>query len=143
MPKRNSKIKNRPRAVIIHGLAHAQAACTAARLLNVPIELHSTPDAVAGLGPHWFQKLLDEIELKFPDVQIEGVLDCGDSAGLALAALRQGLKRIRFTGPKKVREKIRGIARQQMATVDTAWPETLDLGHQADPATACRDWLDQ
>lgn len=141
MAKQSNKKEKRPHAVIIHGLKHARAACITARELGVPLELHSAPGAAATLGPHWFQKILEEVEAEFSDLHMEGVLDCGKSAGFALAALRQGIRHIRFSGPRKTMEKIRDIAHQQKAVVDTEWPAVLDLGHEADPATACRDWF--
>ncbi|MBT5051523.1 MAG: hypothetical protein HOM58_23710 [Rhodospirillaceae bacterium] len=142
MVKRSDKTNKRPRAVMIHGLTHARAACIAAREVGVPLELHSAPDAVASLGPLWFQKILEEIDAEFPDLDIEMVLDCGDAAGYALAALRQGLKHIRFSGPKITTEKIRDMARQQKAVLHKGWPDILDLGHEADPANACRHWFE-
>ena len=141
MAKQSNRSTKQPHAVIIHGLKHARTACTAARAAGMPVELHSAPNAVASLGPHWFQKILEEIGAEFPDLRIEGILDCGTSAGSALAALRQGLRRIRFSGNRKATEKIRDIARQQAAFVDTRWPRALDLGREADPATACRRWF--
>ena len=126
---------------MIHGLKHARIACSLAVETGMPLELHSAPDAAASLGPHWFQKILDAIEEEFPDLQVVGILDCGASPGYALAALRQGLKRIRYSGPKKTREKIQDIAQQQKAVADTGWPEILDLGREADPEEACRRWF--
>lgn len=143
MAKQSDKTKKRPHAVIIHGLKHARAACITARELGIPIELHSAPDAAASLGPHWFQKILEEIDAEFSDLKIDGVLDCGKSTGFALAALRQGIRRIRYSGPRKTGAKIRDIARQQKAIVDTSWPKALDLGQEADPAAACRHWLNK
>jgi hypothetical protein len=141
MAKQSGKAEHHPRAVVIHGLKHARIACLAAREYDIPVELHSAPGAAASLGPHWFQKILEEIEGEFTDVRLDAVLDCADSAGFALAALRQGLKRIRFSGPRKTAAKICDIARQNKAVIDRGWPVTLDLAQEDDPEAACRDWF--
>jgi hypothetical protein len=43
------------------------------------------------------------------------VVDCGDDAGLALAALREGLRDLLFTGPAPVAAKLESIAAQSGA----------------------------
>lgn len=139
MVKQSDKSEKRPHAVIIHGLSHARVACLVAGECHVAIELHSAPNAAASLGPHWFQKILEEIETEFPDLQVSAILDCGSSAGFAMAALRQGIRHIRFSGRGQTLEKIRDMAHQQKAIVHTRWPKALDLGHEADPDTACRN----
>ena len=112
---------------MVHGLADARLACTVARELGVTIELHSAPDAAASLGPGWFLGMVQEIERDFPDLAVTAVLDCGDAAGYAQAALRSGIKSIRFTGKPTVAEKIKDIARKYGAGVVTGPGRALRL----------------
>jgi len=77
-----------------------------------------------------------------PGAAIEGVLDCGAMPGHALAALRLGLKTIRYDGPSF--EAVSDIAAQSGATVLRGRPRALDLAEDSDPAAlieACRRWL--
>ncbi len=67
----------------------------------------------------------------FPDATIEGALDCGAMPGHALAALRHGLKRIRYEGPSF--DAVADIARQYGATVLRERPPALDLAAEPDP----------
>lgn len=132
----------RPRAVIVHGLAEARAACAVARQLGVAVELRSAPGAAASLGPLWFQEIVRAIEAEFPDLAVDAVLDCADAPGYALAALRQGLKRIRFTGSPATRGKIAAIARRSGATVETGRPPpALDPAREPDAEAALRAWF--
>jgi len=76
-----------------------------------------------------------------PAARFRAVLDCGDQAGAALAALRAGAECIVFTGRADVAERLAGIAAQQGARLLTARPaHALDLGicFFADPETLRR-----
>lgn len=131
-----------PRAVIVHGLADARAACAAARALGVALELRSAPGAVASLGPLWFHEIVRAIEAEFPDLAVTAVLDCADFPGYALAALRQGMKHIRFTGPPATLQKIAAIARRSGATVESGRaPAAFDASRDPDGEAALRAWL--
>jgi len=132
----------RTRPIVVHGLADARMACGAARDLGTGIVLHSAPGAAANMGPLWFQQIVAAIEAEYADLAIDAVFDCGDAPGHALAALRQGLRHIRYAGPAASRHKIVGIARRGGARVETApAPPALDPRDHADPAAACRAWL--
>jgi len=58
-----------------------------------------------------------------------------------LAALRQGLTAIRFTGPKAVAAKLAEIAAQRGATLFRGEIESLELLEAAKPEAALRAWL--
>jgi hypothetical protein len=45
------------------------------------------------------------------------VIDCGDDAGLAMAAMREGSRDLLFTGPEVVAVKLAGMAAQLGATL--------------------------
>lgn len=105
--------------------------------------LLSAPQAAGTVGPGWFQAVTDEARAAFPDAEATAMLDCGDRAGHALAALRQGIPHIRFDG--RTADKIADIAGQLGAAVSVARPDSLDLyalelrGEALE--AACRNWL--
>ena len=140
---RNSRGKTgaRRRAIVVHGMDHARAALAAATELDVAVRLLSAPGAAAFAGALWFERLFAEARREFPDAECDAVLDCGDSAGLALGALRQGLPLIRFHGPKAVAGRLAAIAKRHGAALDPGRGAALDLAHADDPLDACRGWL--
>ena len=135
------KAAARRRAVVVHGMDHARAALCAATEMDVAVRLLSAPGAAAFAGALWFERLIAEARREFPDAECDAALDCGDSAGLALGALRQGLPLIRFHGPKAVTGRVAAIARRQGAALDAGRGAALDLAQTDDPLTACRGWL--
>ena len=129
------------KAIIIHSLEHARAALGAAAETGVAVTLASAPGAAAYVGPAWFEEVVRLARAEVPGAQALALLDCAGRAGDVLAALRQGLPRVRFTGPKAVAEKLAAIAEAQGATLVTGRLRALDLHGVADPQTACRRWL--
>lgn len=130
-------------AIVVHSLAHATAALGAAVELRVPVTLISAPSAAGYAGPGWFRAVVEQACAAHPKVQVTAVLDCGDMAGHALAALREGVRAIRFSGDTSA--KIENIAGQYGALVIAARPEALDLAAVADRdvVAACKDWLEK
>ncbi|MEN0074328.1 MAG: hypothetical protein AAGC69_08095, partial [Paracraurococcus sp.] len=56
------------------------------------VTLLSAPGAAATLGAPWFLAILAAARAAAPGVPHAAVLDCGAAPGLALAALRAGLR---------------------------------------------------
>jgi len=129
------------RAVIIHSLAHARAALRAAAARGVPVTLYSGPGAAGYAGPAWFHELVAAAAAEQPAARVTAVLDCGDAPGHAMAALRAGLKAIRFDGDPAVAERIADLAARHGAVVAPAPEDALDLAGAIDPAAACEAWL--
>ncbi len=138
-----AKPAGRPRTVVIHSLAHARAALAAAAKVGAGVRLRSAPNAAAYAGAAWFQEVVRQAEDASPGVAVEASLDCSDHAGLALGALRQGVRLVRFTGPRAVRENIAAIARGCGGGLDRDRRNALDLGAIADAEidARLRDWL--
>lgn len=130
------------RIVIVHSLAQARAALAAAATLGCSLTLASPPAAAAYVGPAWFQQMIVLAAADFPEVELRAVLDCGDRAGDVLAALRQGIEWVHFTGRRPVAAKLAALAEQQGAVLLTGRLRGLDLRGQKDPEAACRTWLD-
>lgn len=128
--------------IVIHNLAHARAALAAAADLGSPVTLVSAPGAAAYLGAAVFREMVAEAARETPGVAVTALLDCGDDAGLALNALRHGLKAIRLRAGPEAMAAVADIARQLGATVESdAGAPVLDLLDRRDAPAACRAWL--
>lgn len=115
--------------IVIHSLAHAVAALRAAAERGRAITIASAPDAGIYAGPGWFGALLAAAREAVPTARMTALLDCGDDAGAAQAAIRAGIEGIVFTGPADAAARLADIAGQRGASLLTARPEpALDLG---------------
>ena len=131
-----------PPRIIIHSLDHARAALAAAAAAGVPVVLASAEGAGGYAGPLWFKALVEMALGEHPGMAAAAVLDCADEAGTTLAALRAGIKRVRFTGAEEARQRLAGIAAQLGAEIESgAALPALDLIDARDPARACRAYL--
>jgi len=125
-----------PLQVVVHDRVQAEAALEAAEELRCAIWLRSAPDAAAYAGVGYL-KALSEL------VDHEVVIDCGDDAGLVMAALRTGCRRLAFSGPAAVSQRL-----AEMAAEVGAWyrheaevPPVLCLSPDDDARSRCRAWL--
>ena len=130
------------RAVRVCGLAEAQAAAQAARDQGHPLLLVSVAGAGGSAGAGWWRALSDRLAGEFPGLAITAVLDCGDAAGDALAALRAGVRDFAFTGPVAVAARLEAMAEATGARLWRSLPPALDLRHHRHPAAALAQWLD-
>ncbi len=129
------------RVIIIHSLEQAVAALKVARELGRPVTLASPPGAAAYTGALWFREVVKQAEREVPEAEVASILDCGDKPGLVMAAFRQGVLRVRFTGAKAAADKLRAIAEAESHHLVTGPLEALDLLDVDDKAEACRGWL--
>jgi fructose-bisphosphate aldolase class II len=130
------------RRIIVHSLDHARAALAAAGALAVPVTLVSAAGAGAYAGPLWFKALIEAARQEHPEVEMSAVLDCAEEAGMALAALRAGLKQVRFSGTASQRARIAAIAASLGAALDgDAADAALDLVDARDPKAAALAFL--
>ena len=77
-------------AVIVHGMADAQAALA----LGLPVTLLSAPAAAQFAGCLWWREVVAGARLRHPDTAATDILDCADASGVALGALRCGVLRL-------------------------------------------------
>ncbi len=129
------------RTVVVHSLDHARAALRAAEALGVAVTLTSGPGAAGYAGPAWFRELIAAARTEHPRAEVTAVLDCGDAPGHAMAALRAGLKAIRFDGRPAVAERVAELARGYGAVVEPPRGTALDLAEAVDAYAACHAWL--
>ena len=127
--------------MVIHGLEHALAAARAAAALGTAVRLRSGPAAAGYAGAAWFAEIVRAARRAHPEVSIDAVLDCGDSPGMVLAALRRSVDTIRFAGSPAIRVKLEALAGAAGARVEADAAPALDLAGEGDPESACRRWL--
>jgi len=126
--------------VIVQDRIEACAAAAAASAAQLRLDIRSAPWVAGAYGPMVFAAMIDAARRAGPEAVIRGVLDCGDSAGAAMAAIRHGLN-VRSSLVGDTRSKLVQIADQSgRRIVDDDGP-LLDLCGVRDPATACRDWI--
>lgn len=123
----------------VHSPNHVRAALAAARDLGRTATLLSPQAGLAGIG--WWRALMAQAAAEFPEVSFTGVLDCGPSIGLAMAAIRTGAGPVQVAADAAVLERLADIARQAGTWVDGDAAPGLDLLGTPDPGLACRDWL--
>jgi len=125
------------REITVHSLEQALAACAAADRLKVPLRLASAPGAALYVGPAWFKAVIEQASERYRGVRVTAILDCGDEPGAVMAALRAGLKDLRFDGSAEVRRKL-----AEMGAVFAEPPDrTLDLLEIKEPETVCAAFL--
>ena len=115
--------------IIVHSLGHAIGALRAGARTGHSIILSSAPEAGIYAGPGWFGAVVAAAREAVPDARFSAILDCGDQAGAALAAIRAQIERIIFTGRADVASRLADIARQHGVRLETTRPAAvLDLG---------------
>jgi hypothetical protein len=125
------------REIVIHARDHARAALAAAAARGVPVTLASAPDAALQTGPAWFKAVIDQAGEEHPEVAVTAILDCGDQPGAVMAALRVGLKHLRFQGAAGLRPKLEALGAIFVAPPDSV----LDLLDVKEPEAACAAFL--
>jgi len=96
--------------IVVHSLTHAVAALTAAAEAGRPVILASAPEAGIYGGPGWFREMIAAAREAAPAPHSTMLLDCGDDAGAAQAAIRAGIEAIVFTGRADVAGRLADIA---------------------------------
>ncbi len=118
-----------PPVIVVHSLAHALGALEAAARAGRPVMLLSAPAAGVYAGPGWFQALVEVARQAVPKARFRAMLDCGDEASAALAAIRAPVEGAIFTGRADVARRLADIAGQQGVRFAIERPAAaLDLG---------------
>lgn len=128
--------------IVVHSLAQAVAALAAAREAGVTVRLVSAPAAAATLGALAFRDMIAAAEGGMSGSSAGAVLDCGDAPGLALNAMRHGIKVVRVEASPEVRRSLGDIAAQCGAALDEDRRDTLDLRDAVDARAEVRAWLE-
>ncbi len=113
-----------PAAIIVHGLEQAKLALAPRR----PVLLLSAPGAGIYGGVGWWQALMALAHKSVPEALFDHMLDCGDSPGRTVEALRAAQKLLVLDCPDNIWADLADRARRQSATVLRMAPPALDLG---------------
>ena len=118
---------------MVHHLEQARAALTAAAELGCAIELRSAPGAAGYAGVGYLKALGAQ-------AGHEMLVDCGDDAGLVMAALRTGCRRIAFSGSDELGRRLGDLAEQLGAVlvVEAQAPEAVMLQPEDDAGATLR-----
>jgi hypothetical protein len=115
--------------IVVHSLAHAAAVLEAAAVADRDIVLLSAPNAGIYAGAGWWKATIEAARAAVPAATFSAILDCGDHAGAAQAALRVHVEAIIFTGRADLAERLAAIAQQAGVSLLTTRPQPLlDLG---------------
>ncbi|MGI9419240.1 MAG: hypothetical protein ACR2RA_15530 [Geminicoccaceae bacterium] len=123
--------------VIVHHLAQAKAALAAADDAGFAIQLRSAAGAATAAGVGYLRALGEA-------AGHELLIDCGDDAGLVMAALRSGCRKLLFSGSEDERKRLGQMAERVGAVlvVSAALPDDrLALSPDDAAADALRTWL--
>lgn len=123
-------------AVIVHGPEDARLALS----VGQPVTLLSAPGAAVYAGCGWWRALVRHAQAGFPAVPVADILDCGDGAGQALAALRIGQRHLVLAPGAPGWDAVAAIAAEQGGSVLKTPPAALDLARR-DAARRLHDWL--
>src|SRR3546814_18375991 len=91
-------------------------------------------DLAAYTGALWFREVIKQAQLEVPQADASSILDCADKPGLVMAAFRQGVLRVRFTGPAEATERLQAMADAESLHLLTGPLEALDLPAVKDKA---------
>lgn len=110
-------------AVIVHGLPNARMALAPGR----PVILLSAEGAACYAGVGWWQALVGLARAEHPNTFMQDILDCGDSPGRALEALRAHQTVIVLRADERIWIDLAARAAGQGATLLRNPPLALDL----------------
>ena len=123
--------------IVIHDLEQARAVLETAAALGRKVQLRSAVDASAYAGVGYLHALGEA-------AGHELLVDCHDDAGLVMAALRAGCRKLVFSGKAETHRRLADIAAQLGGSVrhETAPPvPRLVLSPEDDGIEATRAWL--
>lgn len=123
-------------AIRVHDYNQARSALEAAEKYGIDLVLLADASA-ATFGGVGFLRALGDL------VGREIVVDCGDRAGLAMAALRQGMKDIAFDGAARANAALGSIAGNAGANIRAGVPPAdIDLDPGDDACRAIARWYE-
>jgi len=104
-------------AITVQDWAQTRAALAAARSQGRAVFLCSPPGASSWLGAGYWAAMQQRARQEFPDVDFTLALDCGDSAGDVMAALRAGVLLAIYRGDTGTLARLQDMAKQTGADV--------------------------
>jgi hypothetical protein len=122
------------RAVMVRNSAEAIAAAQAAATHAVALTIVSPPGAALFAGPVWFLALARAARATINEraATVTFVLDCADSPGAALSAIRAGVEAISFRGRGRARERLAALAKRAGVSFRTPPAHVFDMTRSPD-----------
>jgi hypothetical protein len=114
-------------AVIVHGLQDAKTALNR----GLPVALLSAPGAALFAGGLWWRQVVTGARTAVPATDCMDILDCADSSGQAMAALRMGVSLLVLSPQSLGRHRVVEFAASQGGVVLAQPPPALDLSGPA------------
>lgn len=96
--------------IVVHHLGQARTVLCAARKAGRDVQLRSAPDAAAYAGVGYLHALGEALDHEL-------LIDCHDDAGLVMAALRSGCRKLVFSGTPDQHRRLAEMAVQVGAEV--------------------------
>jgi hypothetical protein len=123
-------------AVIVHGVAHAEAALAP----GLPVTLLSAPGAAGFAGCLWWREIVVLARAAHEHTDVIDILDCADASGSAMGALRSGVCRLVLWRTAPGWAGVAAIAERQGGFVLPQAPRALDLA-QRNANRRLGEWL--
>ncbi len=123
-------------AVVVHGMEDVRLALRPGR----PVLLLSAAGAALFAGCGFWHALIRLANQEFPAAAVQNALDCADAAGMALAAIRIGLRTLVLYADAPGFASVAAIADQQGVRLLTSRPPALDLSVRG-AARRLESWL--
>lgn len=123
-------------AVIVHGIRDARAALAP----GLPATLLSAPAAGVYAGCAWWQALVGMARAEHPAAEVTDILDCGESAVMALAALRMGQQLLVVADTAPGWQSVAAIMAERGGTLLKEPPPALDLAERG-ATRRLENWL--
>ena len=99
--------------------------------LGRPVTLLSAPGAALYAGHGWWRALIERARRDHPNVAVDDILDCADASGFALAALRNGQRRLVLSTTAPGWISVAAIAASLGGEVLNVRPPALDMADGA------------
>jgi len=129
--------------IIVHDVTQARAALASADALGRRVTLQSPAATSAAMGPALFAEICALARSGHEAAFAGAIFDCGDEAGQALAAIRQGGLDLLIDLPADAAAKLKDMAQQSGARViEKSGAAVLDLADTGDAAESVRHFLE-
>lgn len=120
--------KQRACVVMVHNAAEAIDAARAAASAGKPVTIVSPPGAALFAGPIWFKALTDAAREEIaPTAAVTFMLDCADSPGAVMAAIRARIEAVSFHGNAQALARLAAIAKSAGVILQAPPAAAVDL----------------
>jgi hypothetical protein len=129
--------------IVVYSREQAVAALQGAADCDVMVAIESLAGVGTSIGAPIFREIITIASATVPRARFIAILDCGEEAGSALAAIDAGITRIRVHLGDEAYRRLAAIAAQRGCKLEngSASRPLLDLADCPDPRSTCVNWL--